>query len=286
MGDTWQCGECETFNADSKTACRACGTARPARTAPAAPARAGRRAAPGAGGAPWACAGCETVNAATAVACTACKQRRPEPTARPPSARPKRSRKPAGPTGAPVRPARGTGPAAPRRTPRPPRTGEPKPPTPDLGLTGLGDLSRFFSRAGTAGQRAPGSARSTDRSAAFGTFLPAGRRLRGPWFHRGHGPAAPGHRWAYAPAPIPRVLDAPVAAPSAGRGKRQDRHRVCAAGTGRRRLPRAQRLAAGLPSADRIQRDTRGRPADGTALPGQGRRHHPRRREQHRNGRL
>ncbi len=145
MGDTWQCGECETVNPRGAPGCQACLSPAPAAPGKTPSAAAGARAAGRvtSGKAPWRCPGCETVNAASSIVCAACKQPMPAPKTRGPSPKPRKSPKPARAPGS-ARPGSPAGSSP--FTPPPPRAGSPSPeaPLPDIGLTGLGDLSRFF----------------------------------------------------------------------------------------------------------------------------------------------
>ena len=165
MGDTWQCGECETVNARGVKTCRACSSPAPlpaagtgeSRAVPAAPPADGRAGSK----APWICSGCETVNEAASMACVACRQPRPISKAGEPSPKAKRTRKPAASPGSALP---GT-PGSPTPLRPPPRAGSPTrtPPLPDLGLTGFGDPSRFFTPGTETPPREPPKPRTTRR---------------------------------------------------------------------------------------------------------------------------
>ncbi len=211
MGDTWQCGECETVNPRGALTCQACLSSAPATSAKA-PAAAARRRTAGraaSGMTAWTCAACETVNAASSLACTACRQPRSAPKSHRPAPKPRRTSKHSGSPGS-ARPG-GTASPSPFR-PVPPRTAGTgrESPLPDIGLTGLGDPSRFFPPGTGSPASDPPRPREPYRAApvpppAASTdgFSPSGAAPTSSWDSppSPEAPAAPGHREGWTPPP-------------------------------------------------------------------------------------
>ena len=195
MGETWKCGECETVNPRGAVFCEVCLSPAPAipRKTPSAAtgATAAKRVTSDA--TPWPCPGCETVNAASSIVCPACKQPKPAPKTPTSPPKPHRTPKPAPSPGS----ARAGGSAGPSPfRPPPPRAGSPsrESPRPDIGLTGLGDPSRFFAPGTGSPPSDPPRPREPHRGRRVPPPAPPADGLDSP------GPA-PGSSWDAPPPP-------------------------------------------------------------------------------------